>query len=481
MGLPSPVWALRTGQAGEKKSGMGELQAALNAPDSAGAEERIKEKWLMRGLLERDVFKINDWLQKAYPNVIPEKIDVQCQPMLNEPIQIERVEGRGVTVWVNVVNLKKILRIDHLVLELEAAVPSLKTSASWAQLKREFLEDYFEESPDGLIATRDLPYFGILPEGVQLFENAGADRKIRAYAILWLNENFYGDRLNVLVALRSLSGLFAMKTRPSKSPLMSRYNEILGRMFVRIGTYRNDRHDAHVRREVERALGNVKGLRSDLEELAILVGSSKFQEEANRHPYEANEFYGQVFIRATEKAQLEIAQHLAYLEGYLTGTDAPAAGAEEDAAAGALDRFAAAAEQGTGVLVVTQAGLEAHPGLLLLAQHPQFARRMVVFAAVPPAQRARLKERGVPVVEDGDLEALVITLLAMEKADRVTVLEEVSALTQELARVLPPSVRVVHLAIGARIQALLSAFAPDEEMDRFDPEVLGVLARLLSA
>jgi len=159
-----------------------------------------------------------------------------------------------------------------------------------------------------------------------------------------------------------------------------------------------------------------------------------------------------------------------------------ASGLEEETERGTVDQFAEAAEGNTGVMVITRSGLEEHPELLKLTRHPEFAKRMVVFAAVArTVQLAQWREHGVRVIDENDFNGLVLTLLAMEEADRVTVLEEAGTLTRALASVLPASIRIVHLKIGAQIKAILSAFIPEKEVDRFDPEALGTLAQLLAA
>jgi hypothetical protein len=109
-----------------------------------------------------------------------------------------------------------------------------------------------------------------------------------------------------------------------------------------------------------------------------------------------------------------------------------AAGAEEEE--DLVGRLAEAAERGMGVLVITQSGLEENPGLMrFLARHHAFAKRMIFFGVAVAVQLARLKQSGVRVIDPSDFEGLVITLLSMEKADRVTVLEQHGQLAQSLA------------------------------------------------
>lgn len=154
------------------------------------------------------------------------------------------------------------------------------------------------------------------------------------------------------------------------------------------------------------------------------------------------------------------------------------AGLEE----GVVDQLAEVAGLNKGVMVITRSGFEEHPELMKLARHPEFSKRMIVFSAVmKAAQLAQLREFGVRVIDKNDFDGLVIALLSMEKADRVSVLEEAGTLTHALAKALPPSILVIHLAIGARIKAILSAFIPEEQLDQLDPEVLGTLARLSAA
>lgn len=157
------------------------------------------------------------------------------------------------------------------------------------------------------------------------------------------------------------------------------------------------------------------------------------------------------------------------------------AGLEEERLEALVNRLADGAQEHPGVLVITRSGLEEHPGLIQLARYPEFAGRMIFFTALTAAQIVKLQELGVRVIEERDFEGLVLALLSMKRADRVTVLEEAGLLAQALAKVLPPSMRVIHLKAGAQIKAILSAFVPEEEMDRFDAETFGVLARLLAA
>jgi len=154
---------------------------------------------------------------------------------------------------------------------------------------------------------------------------------------------------------------------------------------------------------------------------------------------------------------------------------------QEEPFADALDPFADAAAEHPGVLVITQSGLEENPEALRLARHPAFAQRMIIFGAVAAAELEQLQSAGVPVVNENDFDALVLTLLSLTQADRVTVLEEAGALTQALSQALPPSISVHFLEVGARIRAILSAFIPAGELNQFDEAAFGVLAQLLAA
>jgi len=156
------------------------------------------------------------------------------------------------------------------------------------------------------------------------------------------------------------------------------------------------------------------------------------------------------------------------------------AGQEETLLATALALFAHAAETHPGVLVITQSGLEENPEVLHLARHSSFTQRIVVFGAAA-AQLEQLQAAGIPAIREDDFDALVLALLSLTKADRVTVLEEAGSLTQALSQALPPSISVHFLEVGARIRAILSAFLPAGELDQFDEAAFGVLTQLLAA
>ncbi len=160
----------------------------------------------------------------------------------------------------------------------------------------------------------------------------------------------------------------------------------------------------------------------------------------------------------------------------------PEGGQEEASLATALAPFAnALAPTHPGVLVLTNSGLEENPSLLGLAAHPAFAQRMAVFATLAAVQRQQLQAAGVQVLDENDFWGLVVTLHGMDEAERVTVLEQAGTLANELRKELPPSVTVHFQPIGATVRAILSAFLPEGELDRFDAEAFGVLAQLLAA
>jgi len=127
--------------------------------------------------------------------------------------------------------------------------------------------------------------------------------------------------------------------------------------------------------------------------------------------------------------------------------------------------------EGAGVLVVdgeqvlqSRAGLEE---LILRAPAPIQERFIVL--AYDPQQAARLREElpRLKIVE-GFVE-LVAALMAHPAADRIAVLSETLSLVEQLERVVPPSMTVIHLELGAAFRLLLAALgAAKAELDRID-------------
>lgn len=130
------------------------------------------------------------------------------------------------------------------------------------------------------------------------------------------------------------------------------------------------------------------------------------------------------------------------------------------------------AVQGAGVVVMEASVLEDRPGLMEFARQirgPLAKRLILVGLEEAEARKLREQNPAIQTVPAGDLDGLVVALVGLEEAERVTHVGKDRLLADQLIRILPASMSVVHVGPATGLEELLlSMGVPASILDQLD-------------